>query len=89
MLTILLADDHPVLLQGLRAVLEVEPDFRIIGETGDGLEVISLVEKLQPDILVLDYAARYWGIDTRLIKITPTTKIGSSRCIAVWPAWDV
>ncbi len=53
---ILLVDDHPIVRDGLRAVLEAEPTFRVIGETGDGLEVISLVESLKPDVLVLDLA---------------------------------
>jgi DNA-binding NarL/FixJ family response regulator len=52
--TILLADDHPVVRQGLRLLLETEPDFRVAGETGDGLEVMPLVERLQPNVLVLD-----------------------------------
>jgi DNA-binding NarL/FixJ family response regulator len=54
MTTIVLADDHPVVRQGMRALLEAEPDFRVIGEAGDGLEAASLVERLQPDVLVLD-----------------------------------
>jgi DNA-binding NarL/FixJ family response regulator len=54
MTTLFLADDHPVVRQGLRVLLEAEPDFRIIGETGDGLEVSRLVELLHPDVLVLD-----------------------------------
>ena len=52
--SILLADDHPVVRQGLRALLEGESDFRIIGEVGDGLEASQLAERLQPDVLVLD-----------------------------------
>ena len=52
--TIALADDHIVVRQGLRALLETEPDFRVIGEVGDGLEAVHLVERLQPDVLVLD-----------------------------------
>jgi DNA-binding NarL/FixJ family response regulator len=54
MTTIVLADDHPVVRQGMRALLEAEPDFRVIGEAGDGLEAAALVERLQPDVLVLD-----------------------------------
>lgn len=53
-ISILLADDHPVVRRGLRGVLEDEPDFTIIGEAGDGLEVIRMVEQLRPDVLVLD-----------------------------------
>lgn len=54
MTTIVLADDHPVVRQGLRALLETEPDFRVVGEAGDGLEATRLVERLQPNMLVLD-----------------------------------
>ena len=54
MITILLADDHSIVRQGLRALLEVEPDFCIVGEAADGLEVTQLIEYLQPDVLVLD-----------------------------------
>lgn len=54
MITVLLADDHPVVRRGLRALLEAEPDFQVVGEAGDGLEAIGVVNSLQPDILVLD-----------------------------------
>lgn len=51
---IILADDHEVVRQGLRALLEAEPDLEVIGESGNGLEAVQLVERLQPDVLVLD-----------------------------------
>jgi two-component system response regulator NreC len=54
MITIMLADDHPVVLQGLRTLLEAESDFRVIGEARDGLETVRLVARLQPNVLVLD-----------------------------------
>ncbi|MBI2952298.1 response regulator transcription factor [bacterium] len=54
MTTIVLADDHPVVRKGLRALLDAEQDFRLIGETGDGLEAVALVERLKPDVAVLD-----------------------------------
>jgi DNA-binding NarL/FixJ family response regulator len=53
-ISIILADDHPLVRQGLRGALEAEPDTYIVAETGDGLETIRLVERLQPDVLVLD-----------------------------------
>jgi two-component system, NarL family, response regulator NreC len=52
--TIVLADDHPLVRQGLRTLLEAEPAFRIVGEAGNGLEAARLAEDLRPDILVLD-----------------------------------
>ena len=54
MISIVLADDHPVVRFGVRALLQTEPDFNVIGEAGDGLEAVRLVERLQPDIIVLD-----------------------------------
>ncbi|MFL7794185.1 MAG: response regulator [Anaerolineae bacterium] len=54
MTTILLADDHRIVRQGLRALLEAEPDFSLVGETGDGLEAVQLAERLKPDVIVLD-----------------------------------
>ena len=53
-LTILLADDHAVVREGLRALLASEPGFQLIGEASDGNEVVPLVEKLAPKVLVLD-----------------------------------
>lgn len=52
--TIVLADDHHIVRQGLRALLESEPNFRLVGETGDGLEAVRMVEKLQPQVLITD-----------------------------------
>jgi DNA-binding NarL/FixJ family response regulator len=54
MINIILADDHQILRKGLRSLLQSEPDFEIVGESGDGLETINLCKKLGPDILVLD-----------------------------------
>jgi DNA-binding NarL/FixJ family response regulator len=49
-----LADDHNIVRQGLRKLLEAEPDFRVIGEAGDGLEAAQIVESLEPDVFVVD-----------------------------------
>ena len=51
---ILLADDHPILREGLRAVLETQPDFEVIAEAANGHEAMRLALSLQPDILLLD-----------------------------------
>jgi DNA-binding NarL/FixJ family response regulator len=52
--TIVLADDHSIVRQGLRALLEDEPDFAVVGEAADGLDAVALVERSKPEILVLD-----------------------------------
>ena len=54
MIRIVLGEDHQIVRQGLCALLEEEEDIQVIGEAGDGLEVLDLVEQLEPDILVVD-----------------------------------
>src|SRR5512147_2497361 len=54
MISIVLADDHQVVREGFRQLLEAQPDMKIVGEAGDGLTAIALVKQLQPDVLVLD-----------------------------------
>jgi Response regulator containing a CheY-like receiver domain and an HTH DNA-binding domain len=54
MTTVLLADDHPVVRQGLKALLEAEGDFNVVGEASDGLDALAMTERLQPDVLLAD-----------------------------------
>lgn len=51
---ILLADDHEILLDGLRALLEKEPDFEVIGAARDGREAVEKSHSLMPDVVVMD-----------------------------------
>ena len=51
---VLLVDDHKIVREGLRALLEEESDLEVVGEAGDGLEAIGLVSDLRPDIVVMD-----------------------------------
>jgi len=53
-LTLFVADDHPIVREGLRAVLETDAHFKLVGQAADGRETIRLVEELRPDVLVLD-----------------------------------
>lgn len=54
LISILIADDHPSTRQGLRAILENHLEARVVDATGDGLEVIPLLEHHDPDLLILD-----------------------------------
>src|ERR1700736_1244711 len=51
---ILIADDHPIVRDGLRKLLSLEDDFEIVGEASDGREVLDKVQELDPDVLLLD-----------------------------------
>jgi two-component system, NarL family, response regulator NreC len=55
LITIVLADDHHLIRQGVRALLETEADFSVVGEASDGLQAAELVERLKPNILVVDF----------------------------------
>ena len=54
MIRILIADDHEVVRDGLRLILETEEDFEVVGEAGDGAVAVQLAEQLQPDVVLMD-----------------------------------
>lgn len=54
MIRILIVDDHDLLREGIRALLEQDPLFQVVGETGDGQEAIRLVRRLRPDVVLMD-----------------------------------
>jgi NarL family two-component system response regulator YdfI len=51
---ILVADDHLIIREGLRLILETEPDLELAGEVGDGAEAVRLAEELRPDVILMD-----------------------------------
>lgn len=51
---VLIADDHPVVRQGLRTFLSVQEDIEVVGEASDGAEALKAVESLDPDVVLLD-----------------------------------
>lgn len=51
---LLLVDDHPVVRRGLRGYLELEPDFTVVGEAGEGEEALRAIEETRPDVVLLD-----------------------------------
>ncbi len=70
MATILLVDDHPIVRHGVRGVFETVKDLKVIGEASNGLEAISMAQKLHPDVILLDLMMKgISGIEaTRQIK---------------------
>ncbi len=67
---VLLVDDHAMVRQGLRAILDRYPDVRIVGEAGNGLEAVAMAAELKPDVIVMDInMPQMDGIEaTKLIK---------------------
>lgn len=55
-ITVLLADDHTVVRQGLRALLEAEEDMTVVGEAENGRQAVQMVKRLQPEVVVMDIA---------------------------------
>jgi len=77
-LRIVLADDHTILREGLRSLLTADPDFEIVGEAQDGREAVRCVEKLEPDLLLMDLSMpRMSGMDAirEIKKRYPETRI--------------
>jgi DNA-binding NarL/FixJ family response regulator len=77
-ITVVLADDHAVVRQGIRAMLEAEPGLRVIGEAGTGREAGRLVEQLRPNVLVLDLMMPELGgleVVRQLRKRAPKTRV--------------
>jgi DNA-binding NarL/FixJ family response regulator len=74
---ILIADDHPVVREGLAAILSTQPDFAVVGEAADGEELLARAAELHPDLALVDLAMP--GLDgaaaiSRLPTVAPTTR---------------
>jgi DNA-binding NarL/FixJ family response regulator len=71
LIRVLVVDDHAMVRQGLRCTLEVYPSIEVVGEAGDGEEVLACIEKVQPTVVVMDIVMpKMDGIAaTRLLKI--------------------
>src|SRR3990170_1424126 len=75
---VLIADDHPVVRQGLRTFLELQDDIEIVGEAADGERAVALVEQLVPDVVLMDLVMpNVDGIEAirRVRAKSPTTKV--------------
>ena len=76
--TIVIAEDYTILREGLRALISSNPDFEVVAEAGDGQEAINFVEKLKPDLVLMDLSMpRMNGMDAilEIRKRVPETKV--------------
>ena len=78
MTTVLLVDDHPVVREGLRGMINAEPDLTVVGEAGSGAEAIAVAESLRPDVILMDL--RMPDVDgvtatERILAALPRTRI--------------
>jgi two-component system, NarL family, response regulator NreC len=77
-ITIVLVDDHDIVRAGLRAILDTEKDFQIVGEASDGQTALQIVQHLKPDILLLDLVLpKLNGLDVArsVHNISPGTQV--------------
>jgi DNA-binding NarL/FixJ family response regulator len=77
-ITVLLAEDHMVVREGFRKMLELEDDFEVVGEAQDGRQAVTMVKKLRPAVVLMDIAMPLLnGLEAtrQLLKMVPTTKV--------------
>src|ERR1700678_2049217 len=77
-ITVLLAEDHTVVREGFRKMLELENDFEVVGEAQDGRQALALVNKLRPAVVLMDIAMPLLnGLEAtrQVLKALPGTKV--------------
>ncbi|MEO6034132.1 MAG: response regulator transcription factor [Verrucomicrobiota bacterium] len=77
-ITVLLAEDHTVVREGFRKMLELEADLCIVGEAQDGRQAVDMAKKLRPDVLLMDIAMpRLNGLEAtrQVLKAVPATRV--------------
>ena len=75
---VLLADDHTLFREGLRALLEQHAEFEVIGETGDGREALDLINRLRPDVAIVDISMPTLSgleVAARAHRASPSTRV--------------
>jgi DNA-binding NarL/FixJ family response regulator len=75
---VLIADDHPLFRQGIRSLIEQDSGIAVVGEAGDGFELLEMIKRVQADLVIMDIAMpRIQGLDAtqELKKISPGTRV--------------
>jgi DNA-binding NarL/FixJ family response regulator len=85
MIRLLIADDHPVVRDGLRGMFAAEPEFEVVGQAGDGAEAIRLAEELRPDVILMDLQMP--GVNG-LTAISELTERGVAARVLVLTTYD-
>lgn len=78
MIRVMLVDDHPVVREGLRGMLEAEPDLTVVGEAGSGEEAVARAQAVDPDVILMDLRMRDLdgvGATERILADNPRTKV--------------
>ena len=76
--TIILADDHPMVRRGIRRMVEEVPTLKVVGEAGDGFEVLHLLKEYVPDLVILDISMpKCGGMETsrEIKRLYPSLKV--------------
>jgi DNA-binding NarL/FixJ family response regulator len=82
-ITVLLADDHLIVRQGLRVLLELDGDIRVVGECENGRQALRMARELAPDVVVMDISMPMLnGLDAtrQIVKEVPATKVIMLSC---------
>jgi DNA-binding NarL/FixJ family response regulator len=85
MIRLLIADDHPVVRDGLSAMFAAAPGFTVVGQAGDGAEVVRMARALSPDLILMDL--RMPGVDG-LAAITELARLGHPARVLVLTTYD-
>jgi YesN/AraC family two-component response regulator len=78
-LSVVVVDDEPLIRSGLRAIIDAEPDLTVVGEAGDGAEVLPVVRRTGADVVLMDVRMPCWSSPPSRTTTTCTTRCAPAR----------